>query len=58
STPPKQLIGPVKTEQGYHLFMVEEFIPAKLTPQRYEEILNNMFQQWLTTEIDYAIDSF
>ncbi|NWF58694.1 MAG: peptidylprolyl isomerase [Fischerella sp.] len=58
STPPKQLIGPVKTEQGYHLLMVEEFIPAELTHQRYEEILNNMFQQWLTAEIDYMLHSF
>jgi len=53
STPPKQLIGPIKTEQGYHLFKVEELIPAELTSQRYEEILNNMFQQWLVAELDY-----
>ncbi|MBR8836722.1 MAG: peptidylprolyl isomerase [Stigonema ocellatum SAG 48.90 = DSM 106950] len=53
STPPKQLIGPVKTEQGYHLFRVEELIQAELTSQRYEEILNNMFQQWLVAELDY-----
>jgi len=53
STPPKQLIGPIKTEQGYHLFKVEDLIPAELTSQRYEEILNNMFQQWLVAELDY-----
>ncbi len=57
STPPQQLIGPIKTEQGYHLFKVENLIPAELTSQRYEEILNNMFQQWLVAELDYLLHS-
>ncbi|MBW4588126.1 peptidylprolyl isomerase [Aetokthonos hydrillicola Thurmond2011] len=57
STPPKQLIGPIKTEQGYHLFKVEEFIPPELTSQRYEEIINSMFQQWLVAEVDYMLHS-
>ncbi|MBW4666327.1 MAG: peptidylprolyl isomerase [Cyanomargarita calcarea GSE-NOS-MK-12-04C] len=55
STPPKQLIGPVKTELGYHLFIVEELIPAELTAQRYQEILNNMFQQWLAVELEFIL---
>jgi parvulin-like peptidyl-prolyl isomerase len=53
TTIPKQLIGPLKTDQGYHLLMVEELIPAELSPERYQEILNNMFQQWLAAELDY-----
>src|SRR5579883_356953 len=57
NTKPKQLIGPIKTEQGYHLFKVEDLIPAELTSQRYEEILNNMFQQWLVAELDYLLHS-
>ncbi|RUR85026.1 peptidylprolyl isomerase [Chlorogloeopsis fritschii PCC 9212] len=52
NAPPQQLIGPIKTERGYHLFIVEELIAAQLTPQIYEEILNNMFQQWLATEVE------
>ncbi|MDM9380975.1 peptidylprolyl isomerase [Chlorogloeopsis sp. ULAP01] len=48
----QQLIGPIKTEQGYHLFMVEELISAELTSQIYEEILNNMFQKWLAAEVE------
>ncbi|AUT02643.1 peptidylprolyl isomerase [Nostoc sp. CENA543] len=47
---PQQLIGPVKTEQGYHLLMVEEFIPAELTPQKYQEILHHLFHKWLLVE--------
>lgn len=43
----KDLIGPIKTKLGYHLLLVEELIPAELTPQRYQEILNHMFKQWL-----------
>ncbi|MBW4612456.1 MAG: peptidylprolyl isomerase [Desmonostoc vinosum HA7617-LM4] len=51
SKQPKQLIGPIKTSQGYHLFMVDEFIPAELTHSRYQEILNQMFQNWLDHEL-------
>ncbi len=58
SSLPKQLVGPIKTENGYHLFIVEEYIPAELTPERYEEILYNMFQQWLDSEVDYIYSSF
>ncbi|MBD0263667.1 MAG: peptidylprolyl isomerase, partial [Tolypothrix sp. Co-bin9] len=56
TTIPKQLIGPLKTDRGYHLLMVEELIPAELSPERYQEILNNMFQQWLTAELDYMLN--
>jgi parvulin-like peptidyl-prolyl isomerase len=56
-TPPKHLIGPIKTEQGYHLFIVEELLPAELTSERYQEILNNMFQHWIVKEVDYMLDS-
>ncbi|MDY6901464.1 MAG: peptidylprolyl isomerase [Cyanobacteriota bacterium] len=55
---PQQLVGPIKTENGYHLFMVEDYIPAELTPERYQEILENMFQQWLDAELDCKYCSF
>lgn len=55
---PQQLVGPIKTESGYHLFMVEDYIPAELTPKRYEEILDNMFQQWLDAELEYIYCNF
>jgi parvulin-like peptidyl-prolyl isomerase len=57
NTPPKQLVGPIQTEQGYHLLMIEEFIPAELTPQRYKEILNSMFKQWLMNKSHYVLQS-
>jgi parvulin-like peptidyl-prolyl isomerase len=56
-TPPKQLIGPLKIGNEYHLFLVEEFIPAELTKYRSQEILSNMFQQWLSAELDYMLHS-
>ncbi|MBE9051942.1 peptidylprolyl isomerase [Nostocales cyanobacterium LEGE 11386] len=56
-TPPKHLIGPFKTEQGYHLLMVEEFLPAELTPEKYLEVLNNMFHNWLVKELDSLLNS-
>ncbi|NET30945.1 MAG: peptidylprolyl isomerase [Cyanothece sp. SIO1E1] len=50
---PGEVIGPLKTEQGYHLFIIEEFIPAQLTPERRQEIINKMFEEWLSSELGY-----
>lgn len=55
SKPTRELVGPIKTEQGFHLFMVEDLLPPELTPQRYEEILNNMLQQWLLIEVNCLV---
>ncbi len=57
SKPVGEVIGPIKTALGYHLLRVEEFIPAELTPERYQEILDRMFQDWLASEINYRIHS-
>lgn len=50
---PGEVIRPIKTGLGYHLFMVAEFVRAELTPQRYQEIRDRMFQEWLDSEINY-----
>jgi parvulin-like peptidyl-prolyl isomerase len=52
---PGELIGPLATEQGYHLFLVEEVIPAELTPERSKEIIDKMFKQWLAGELNYVL---
>ncbi|BAU12318.1 hypothetical protein LEP3755_28470 [Leptolyngbya sp. NIES-3755] len=53
STPPGQVSGPMLIDQAAHLFMVEEFVPAELTPERHQEVLARMFRDWLTTELNY-----
>ncbi|MDJ0732805.1 MAG: peptidylprolyl isomerase [Nostocaceae cyanobacterium] len=55
SSRPGDVLGPLTTEQISYLLMVEEFIPAELTPQRYQEILNKMFQDWLSAELNYIL---
>jgi parvulin-like peptidyl-prolyl isomerase len=55
SAPLGQLINPIKTSQGYHLLIVEEFIAAELTPEHYQEILDRMFKEWLVSELNYLI---
>ncbi len=55
SAEPEQVIGPVRTEQGYHLLLVEKFIPAQLTPEVYQNILKRMFKEWLAQELNYMI---
>ena len=52
-----ELLGPVKTEQGYHLFKVEEYIQAELTTERREQIINKLFKQWLDNELNYKLHS-
>lgn len=54
---PGEIVGPVKVEENYHLLMVEEFIPAKLTPEIHQELLDKMFKQWLASELNYMLHS-
>jgi parvulin-like peptidyl-prolyl isomerase len=55
SANPGEMIFPLKTDQGYHLFLPEEFIAAELTEEISQEILNKMFQQWLAGELNYLL---
>lgn len=52
---PQRVLRPIKTEQGYHILMVEEAIPAELTPELKQEIINQLFQEWLTRELIYFL---
>lgn len=53
---PGEIVQPVQTEQGFHLFLVEEFIPAQLTPKVRDNILKTMFGEWLTGELNYLMN--
>ena len=52
---PKEVIAPIQIAQSYHILMVEEFIPAELTPEIYQEIITQMFKQWLAGEMNYLL---
>lgn len=52
-----EIVGPLKTDRGYHLFVVEDFIRAELTPEVQQEIKDRMFQQWLASELNYYLHS-
>ena len=55
---PGQVIHPIQTEQGFHLLQVEEFIPAQLTPETRQEILQRLFQDWLNSELNYWLNPY
>ena len=55
SARPREIIRPIKSDQGHHLLMVEEFIPAELTPETYQSIIDRMFNEWLTSELNYLL---
>ncbi|KAM3091391.1 peptidyl-prolyl cis-trans isomerase [Phormidesmis sp. 146-35] len=50
------LLEPLKTDQGYHLLWVKAFIPAQLTPEIYQEILDGLFGTWLFNECRHLLD--
>ncbi len=52
---PGKVVGPLQTEQGHHLLMVEEFISAELTPKTYQDIRDRMFKEWLASELNYML---
>ncbi|KAB8321060.1 peptidylprolyl isomerase [Tolypothrix campylonemoides VB511288] len=52
-----ELIGPVRTQDGIHLLTVEEFIPSELTTTIRQNILNQMFMQWLENQLDNLLQS-
>lgn len=52
---PKEIIQPLKIEEKYHLLMVEEFLPAELTEEVHQEILQKLFTEWLTNELNYLL---
>ncbi|MEG4111058.1 MULTISPECIES: peptidylprolyl isomerase [unclassified Microcoleus] len=55
SAKPGEVIRPIETELGYHLFLVEKFLPTELTPERYQEILQNLFNEWLANEVNHLL---
>lgn len=52
-----EVIKPIKIDQRYHIFMVEKFIPSELTPERYQNILDSLFKEWLASELTYLLHS-
>ena len=52
-----KVIKPIKIDQRYHIFMVEKFIPSELTPERYQNILDGLFKEWLASELTYLLHS-
>ncbi|MEM8719927.1 MAG: peptidylprolyl isomerase [Cyanobacteria bacterium P01_G01_bin.39] len=52
-----EVMGPVKSQKGYHLFKIEDYLPAQLTPKIRQEIIDRIFKQWLNSELNYLIHS-
>ncbi|MGD1856094.1 MAG: peptidylprolyl isomerase [Leptolyngbyaceae cyanobacterium] len=52
---PKDILGPIKSEQGYDLLMVEDFLAAELTDELRTQIMNQLLNEWLEREVVYLI---
>jgi putative peptide maturation system protein len=57
SARPGTVVGPVATEQGYALFLVEELLPAELDEDTAALIRRELFDAWLAEQLhDLHID--
>lgn len=54
---PGEVIGPLSTAEGYALLMAEAFISPELTPQLQQEMIDDLFKEWLTNEVNYILYS-
>lgn len=50
-----EVLGPFAIDRSYDLLMVSEFLPAALTPETRNLILERLFQEWLESEFNYFI---
>jgi parvulin-like peptidyl-prolyl isomerase len=50
---PQQVLPPMQSDAGYHLFWVEDVLPAQLTPELAQIILRQLLQEWLDRELTY-----
>jgi parvulin-like peptidyl-prolyl isomerase len=57
SSEPQRVIGPLTIDDASHLLMVEEFIAPELTPERYQEIQERLFNEWIAKEIEACIET-
>lgn len=48
------VVGPVKTDQGYHLIKIEKMEPAQLDPVTTERIKDLLFREWLAQAMKKA----
>ena len=54
---PHELIGVNELDNGYELLMVDDFISPELNPTIKQGILDKFFQEWLDSELNYAIST-
>jgi parvulin-like peptidyl-prolyl isomerase len=52
---PGTLLAPLAIEQGYALFYIDEFIPAQLTPELHQTLIEALFQNWLNQELSTSV---
>ncbi|MEM1292034.1 MAG: peptidylprolyl isomerase [Cyanobacteria bacterium P01_H01_bin.162] len=52
---PRDVVGVLQAQEGYELWMIEDFIAPELTPEIQQQILDSLFSEWLESELNYLI---
>lgn len=55
SVPQRETTPPLKTESGYHLFLVQDLLKPQITTEIKAEIQEQLFKQWISQEFNYLI---
>jgi parvulin-like peptidyl-prolyl isomerase len=50
----QQVTEPIRRDDGYHLIWVEEFLEAAMTETIRKQIMDNLFQDWVLSEMNHA----
>lgn len=50
-TQPERLIGPLRLDDGWYVFQVNEFLPAELNEELEAQLRDEIFAQWLNQRV-------
>lgn len=51
-----ELLRPIQIEDSYHVILVEQLIEAELSAEIRAEILDNLFNEWIQSELNYLLN--
>ncbi len=51
-----ELLRPIQFEENYHIILIDALIEAELSAELRREILDQLFQEWLSHELNYLLN--
>lgn len=51
-----ELLRPIQLEDNHHIILIDALIDAELSPELRSEILDQLFNEWLSGELNYLLN--